>query len=300
MSIIKHIKHSSIDFDKWDKAISNSLQPLVSAQSFYLNATCPNWDALMIGDYETVFPLTFKKKLSITYLYQPAFTPQLGCYGKLTVEIEQLFYNYITKHFKLIEIELNATNKIQSPFVFSKKTFIINYKNGFTFNQNTKRNISKAITNGFKVEQIISQHIITLSTQFLNPFLIHDLKLTKKDTSILNNLLQNSISNNVLISFKVVNNANKIIALAHFVYNKNQVLFLKGTNFDKIENTGSMHLLLSHAIHFFADKCICFDFGGGSLNEGLANFYKGFGAHPLHYSFLQLNNLPKLIKVLKH
>ena len=66
MNQIKHIKHQNIDFEKWDKTILSSVYPLVFAQSFYLNATCPQWDALIIGDYESVFPLTYNTKFGIT------------------------------------------------------------------------------------------------------------------------------------------------------------------------------------------------------------------------------------------
>ncbi len=296
---LKHIQHKDIDFKKWDKTVLNSEIPYVFAQSFYLNATCPNWDALIIGNYDSIFPLPAKKKYGYAYLPQPPFTSQLGVYGKANSEIEQVFYNYIIKQFKLIELELNSFNHIKSNAIKSKKTHLINYKNGFTYNQNTKRNITKATKSGFTVEQIQTEDILTLSKKYLNPFLLSELKLPKKHTVLFNNLIKNSLTHNSIISFQTVNSSNKIIAIAHFIYNKKYVLFLKGTNFDKAENSGSMHLLINHAISYFTNKCMYFDFGGGSLNEGLANFYKGLGGAELRYSFLKINNLPSLIKIFK-
>lgn len=137
MSKIQHIKHNDIDFAKWDQTILASSFPLVFAQSFYLNATFPGWDALVIGDYESVFPLTQKVKFGISYLHQPSFTPQLGVYGKVNETIERLFYDYITSNYKLIEIELNASNTLQTKEHFPKTTYIINYKEGYKQNQNT-------------------------------------------------------------------------------------------------------------------------------------------------------------------
>jgi hypothetical protein len=95
--------------------------PFVFAQSFYLNATCPNWDALVIGDYETVFPITYKTKFGYRYLPQPPFTSQLGTYGKVNLETEQQFYNYVIEHFNLIDVELNVSNQLQSEFISPKK-----------------------------------------------------------------------------------------------------------------------------------------------------------------------------------
>lgn len=300
MQTIKYIKHNSIDFKKWDATILASPIPYVFAQSFYLKATSPNWCALVYGDYQSVFPITHKLKLGISYLPQPPFTSQLGSYGKFDVEIEKQFYDYIINHYKLIEIELNSFNTIQSTNISNKKTHIINFSIGYTYNQNTKRNISKAVTNNFKIEELRKNDILQLSKKYINPFLITDLKLSKNSVELFDKLIENCIDNNSIISFKVIDSNNIIRALAHFVYNKEYVVFLKGTNFDKSENSGSMHLLISHAINYFSDKCKWFDFGGGSLNEGLAGFYKGLGGKELNYSYLKINNLPKLIKLFKN
>jgi hypothetical protein len=298
MNRIKHIKHKEIDFEKWDKTILSSVYPLVFAQSFYLNATCPQWDALIIGDYESIFPLTYNSKLGISYLHQPSFTPQLGVYGKITPEIEQLFFDYINEHYKLIEIELNASNHLQTKFHKPKTTFTIDYKTGYKFNQNTKRNISKAIEHKLEFVQIPDNEVLSLSEKYLNPFLYKGLHLSKGSIYLFNELLKSSIANKSLYSFKVIDEKNSLQAIAHFISNGKHTVYLKGINFDKEVSLGSMHLLNSSAIQFFEDKCNVFDFGGGS-KESLANFYKGFGALPLPYSFLKINKLPWLIKLLK-
>lgn len=299
MSQLQYIKHQDIDFNKWDLAISSSPIPFVFAQSFYLNATCPNWDALIIDDYQSVFPITAKSKFGFKYLPQPPFTSQLGTYGKVTLEIEQQFYQYILDNFKLIDLELNVTNKLQSQYISPKKTFTLNYADGYKFNQNTKRNIAKAIENEFVVERVKSENIIILSQNFLNPFLINEVGLTSTTVQLLDNVLLNAEKAQQLYTFQVLDKNNTIKALGHFVCNGKHALYLKGTNFDKADNSGSMHLLMKHAIDFFADEATFFDFGGGS-KQGLANFYMGFGGQTMTYSFLQVNKLPRLIKILKN
>lgn len=299
MSAIQYIKHQDIDFKKWDNTILDSQIPFVFAQSFYLNATCPNWDALVIGDYETVFPITYKTKFGYRYLPQPPFTSQLGAYGKLSLEAEQQFYKFIIEHFKLIDIELNVTNQLQSEFISPKNTYTLNYSEGYKFNQNTKRNIAKAQENGFVVERVLNNEIINLSQKHLNPFLEKEVSLSKATVSLLDNLLKNADLASQLYTFQVLDKNRTIKALGHFICNGKHTLYLKGTNFDKTDNSGSMHLLMKHAIEFFADKSIIFDFGGGS-KQGLANFYMGFGGQAMTYSFLQVNRLPRLIKFIKN
>jgi hypothetical protein len=299
MSGLRHIKHHDIDFKKWDDTILNSQIPFVFAQSFYLNATCPNWDALVIGDYESIFPVTYKTKFGYRYLPQPPFTSQLGTYGKLSLEVEQNFYNYIIEHFKLIDLELNVTNKLQSEFICPKSTYTLNYSDGYKFNQNTKRNVAKALANDFLVEKVENRNILDLSRMYLNPFLENEVQLNRSTILILDNLLQNAMDNGMLYTFQVVNKSLKTRALGHFICNGKHTLYLKGTNFDKEDNSGSMHLLMKYAIEYFSDKSAIFDFGGGS-KQGLANFYLGFGGQSMTYSFLQVNRLPWLIKILKN
>jgi hypothetical protein len=299
MTGLRYIKHHDLDLDKWDQTILNSEIPFVFAQSFYLNATCPKWDALVIGDYDSVFPITSKVKFGFKYLPQPPFTSQLGAYGQIGPEIEQAFYNYILEHYKLIDLELNVTNKIQSDLISPKNTYTLNYSDGYKFNQNTKRNISKAIEKGFVVESAHTSDILSLSQIYLNPFLENEVGLSKATVSLLDNLLVNAGHAGHLFTFKVLDEDQIVKALGHFISNGKHTLYLKGTNFDKAENSGSMHLLMKHAIEFFSDKSAMFDFGGGS-KQGLANFYMGFGGQAMTYSFLQVNRLPRLIKILKN
>lgn len=300
MHQIKHIKHNEIDFKKWDQVVLSSQLPLVFAQSFYLNATSPDWDALVMGDYESIFPLTEKTKFGITYLPQPPFTSQLGVYGKVNVDIERLFYDFIYSRYKLIEIELNAANQLKTDRISLKNTYVIDYKNNYEFNQNTKRNIAKANGSHFVVERVAESEIIPLSKKLLNPFLKNDLGLSSETINVFDQLLSNAMQEGYLYTFKVMDTGNVIKAIGHFICNGKHALYLKGTNFDKADNSGSMHLLMSYAIEFFAGKATQFDFGGGSNSQGLANFYKGLGGINFPYGFLSVNNLPWYIKLLKN
>jgi hypothetical protein len=295
---IKHLKHTEINFEKWDNTILSSEFPFVFAQSYYLNSTSPNWEALVIGDYESVFPLTQNVKFSIAYLHQPPFTPQLGVYGIVNSKIEEAIYNYISLKYKLIEIELNASNMFITKHHSNKTTYFIEYEKGYKQNQNTKRNISKAIENGLQFEAIQYSEVLNLSKIYLNPFLSKTLHLSPNTIKKFNVLLINAMANQSLFSFKVVDSKDNVKALAHFISNGKHTVYLKGTNFDKSENSGSMHYLTHSAIQFFENKSRFFDFGGGS-KESLATFYKGFGALSINYNTLKINNLPWLIKLLK-
>jgi len=79
--MIRHLRHSEIDKEKWDAALSKCHQPLLFAQSWYLDLVSPKWGALIRGDYEEMMPLPVKSKFGFKYLVQPNFTAQLGVFS---------------------------------------------------------------------------------------------------------------------------------------------------------------------------------------------------------------------------
>lgn len=295
---VKRLSHNQIDFAKWDQVVLSSSLPLVFAHSYYLNATCPNWDALVLGDYESIFPLTYKTKFGLNYLPQPPFTSQLGTFGKLSEEAETAFYKYIAANYKLIELEINASNTLKNEFIKPKLTYVMDYTKEYNFNQNTKRNISNAQQLGLKTERVDGVNAFKLSQNYINPFLKSNLKIKESDIKLFDQLILNSEEAKQLYSFQVTDVNQIIKAFGHFICNGKHALFLKGTNFDRQENSGSMHLLMSVAIDYFKDRALWFDFGGGSNSEGVANFYKGLGGTIQEYGFLRINNLPKFIQLI--
>ena len=84
--MLQYLKHGEIDFQRWDDCIDHAINSYVYAYSWYLNIVAGEWDALVEekdGKYQRVFPLPFRKKAGIKYIYQPPFTQQLGLFSRL-------------------------------------------------------------------------------------------------------------------------------------------------------------------------------------------------------------------------
>ena len=114
---IQYLTYKEIDKKKWNDSIARSSNCLIFAYSWYLDIVAnKQWDALILGDYETVMPLAWRKKLSISYLYQPFFTNQLGVFStkKITEKMVEDFLNAIPKTFKFIDIGLNYANNFRT------------------------------------------------------------------------------------------------------------------------------------------------------------------------------------------
>ena len=119
--MIKLLKHNKIDKTRWDNCINKSFNGNVYALSWYLDIVHPEWDALVENDYERVMPLTYSKKLGISYMFHPFFVQQLGVFSKSQLSQDDIdrFINAIPQQYRLIRYKLNSYNKVdyESDFI---------------------------------------------------------------------------------------------------------------------------------------------------------------------------------------
>ena len=149
---IHYLTYQQINKNKWDACIDKADNGLIYAYSFYLDAMAKNWEALVLNDYETVMPLTWNKKYSIHYLYQPQFTACLGVFGKmLTAETINSFLNAVPSKFKYWDIYFNHGNffKLKDFDLYARMNYVLNLNNSYqtlyhAYRDNIKRNIKKA------------------------------------------------------------------------------------------------------------------------------------------------------------
>ena len=149
---INYLTYQQINKKKWDACVDTAPNGLIYAYSFYLDTMAKNWDALVLGDYEIVMPLTWNKKYRIHYLYQPAFTACLGVFGKLlTAEIVNAFLNAIPAKFKYWDIYFNPGNlfKIKDFELYQRMNYVLHLNDSYdnlykAYRDNLKRNIKKS------------------------------------------------------------------------------------------------------------------------------------------------------------
>src|ERR1700733_10069344 len=129
---IQYLPHEKIDKAAWDRCIDEAPGGLVYAYSFYLDIMARHWDALVMNDYQLVMPLTWNKKYGIYYLYQPAFTASLGVFGKnITEALVQQFIQAIPDKFKLVEIELNKDNPVNTASINMRTNYVLSLNKSY-------------------------------------------------------------------------------------------------------------------------------------------------------------------------
>ncbi len=84
--MIHYQENYQLNKQKWDACIAKSFNGIIYAYSWYLDIVSPGWKGLVEDDYISVMPLCSRKKIGISYLFQPFFTQQHGVFStaKLT------------------------------------------------------------------------------------------------------------------------------------------------------------------------------------------------------------------------
>ncbi len=299
----EYLKHTEIDFVKWDNCVQASENHLPYCYSWYLNIVSPGWEALVLGDYEKIFPLTFRKKAAVNYLFQPYFTQQLGIFGiKVCEQDLNDFISAIPQKFKFIEINLNnfCTLKTKGLLVKSKVTHHLILKNNYDelsslFNDNTKRNIRKAEKTKLKlVESGSVQSLINLFKKNAGS----KTELIKKDYSVLELLMNSSISKNIGRVYEVQDEKNNLQASLFLLSSKNILINLFNASSVLGRKNSAMFFLINEVLKLNAGNKKIFDFEGSEIAE-VARFYKGFGGIPVAYSHIRVNRLPWPLKWIK-
>ena len=303
-SEITYISHNEIDTSKWDECVKNAQNGFVFGYSWYLDSVCDSWDALVLNDYEAVFPITKKSKFGLKYFVNPIFALQLGIFSKnkITSDLFDSFLQNIPSKFKLIDIQLNCENKyIGDDFEISDKTCqYIHLNEAYSvisqkYSSNLKRNLSKARKNNLEIVlSVDTESVVKLFKENRGGSLS---EMREEQYERLNALLKKMRENKMGKIYECWF-GKELIASACFSNCNGRIVYIKGGTTQKGRDLGAMHLIMDEVIHLNSGREIIFDFGGSSIPQ-VSRFNHGFGAIDYIYQRLYRNKLPLLIRLLK-
>jgi hypothetical protein len=303
--LIRYLSHAEIDQAKWDLCIEQSPNGLVYGFSWYLNIASPQWEALILDDYLAVMPLTAHRKFFIWYLSQPFFTQQLGIFTKQAVsqEILQSFLQAIPAKFRFIDIQLNEQNQLLNPKIKMRKrrNYVLDLAKPYDkitkeYNTQSKRNLKKA-----KKYELLIQSISTSET--VSFYKLHKALSTKgvkeADYQRLQQLMDKASEQQKIICKGVFDKSGELLAAGAFLAHKNRIIFLLGNGSELGKEKGAMTYLMDNIIFLFSDHRMILDFEGSEI-EGIARFFRSFGAEKRNYYRYKLNRLPWILRLFKN
>ncbi len=297
--LIKYLRHNEIDKQLWDKTLESSINNSVYAQSWYLDIVSAKWEALIIGNYEYIFPLTQSKKAGINYILQPYYTQQLGIFSaqKADNNIIDLFINNIPKKFKYIDINLNELNSCEKCIFTTKPNTLLDLNRPYSdlhkdYNTNTKRNIKKAEKNNLRFSDTINlDEYKTLKGECLGA------ELSKVPIENLHKIIEVSFAKSIC---KIVGayKDDKLCSAVVFVNSSNRIIYLNACSNQTGTENKAMFLVLDSFIKNNSNSNRIIDFEGSAI-EGVSRFFKGFGGNEVNYYNYKKNSLPWVLRLVK-
>lgn len=308
--MIKYIKHEDINYKLWDSCIENSINGYIYAYSWYLDIVAGEWDALVEDNYVRVFPLPFRKKLGIKYIYQPPFTQQLGLFSTTLQGFAKVheFILSIPKEFKLVEVNLNKYYKSRNRSNYNlventnlELELTADYTTIFSrYSTNLKRNIKKAKKNSLQLNKHLKpEDLIYLFKENKG----EELKVYKPSDYIkLGRLMYMLIHKGKAVIYGATSKENNLLAAALLVRDQHRYIFLFSGLNQEGKQKSAMPFLINEFIEEASQTQMIFDFEG-SNNPSLAKFYKSFGALEYKYYGLRYYRFPfpvnLIMKILK-
>lgn len=300
---IRLVPNKLIDRTAWDQCVNQAVNGTLYAYSWYLDLVCEGWDALVSEDYETVFALPFRKKLGISYLYQPFFTQQLGILSirHITPEIADAFLDAIPLKYLLVEINLNTFNRPDETKWAIKQN--LNYELDLIesypilrkrYSQNTIRNIAKAERNAVSISTHVKpEDIIRLFRTNTGRRFGH---IKDDDYKRLIRLVYECIHHRKAVCFGAYSRENTLCAGAIIVFSHRKAIFLFSGTDEVARSNGAMSLLIDHFIQDSAGNHLTLDFEG-SNDANLGRFYSSFGSTCVQYPSVYINRFPVFVRV---
>jgi hypothetical protein len=299
---IRYCKRHEVEDAKWNACITAAPNGLVYAYSFYLDAMAGRWDALVLGDYEAVMPLTWRNKWGVYYLYQPPFCAQLGVFGKgLNEEVVRLFLTAIPQWFQYWDFYGNQQNlfRFDDYPVLERVNYVLPLHLPYeqlekSYRENTRRNIRKSKTYGCGVKKEVAvEEIIALSKMQSQQSATKD-DAYEKFAALYKLMQQKGMAK----TYGIASVQGQLIASAVFFFSHKRAYYILVGNHPNGRTLGASHALIDAFIQDHAGQDLLLDFEGSDLRN-LAFFYSSFGAVAESYPAFYKNDLPWWMKWLR-
>jgi len=295
---IKYIKHRDIDPIKWDKTIDNCYNGMVYGYSFFLNNMAgKRWDALILGDYEAVFPLVWSSKYGLKYLYQPFFCQQLGLFSKtrITEDLMHEFIKKIPRKFVYWDFHLNYNNNFFSPHItfVNRTSFNIDLNQDYLsiydkFNSDAKKNLAKSALAGYTVKT--DDAVEVAADCFFKAYGVWYANPTRLKSQI-TQCAKDAIQLKKGFTRSIYGKDGQLWCSGFFFMAKDRIHYAMAAPSEGGKKYGATHVLIDEVLKEFSNQLLTFDFEGSDL-QSVAYFYAKFGSVKKHYLEIVNNRLP--------
>jgi hypothetical protein len=295
---IKYLKRKEIDVEKWDECITRASAGLIYANSYYLDAVCTNWDAIIINDYETVMPLPWRKKYGIRYIYQSAFIQRLGIFGNPDHYDLDIIYKEAFKHFSFVHYNVSANNAFANFQVKKNQNFFIDLNKSYreirlAYSKECLLNIKKAEARGCYFTDEISE--IEVINNYQTAYGFKNKNIKERDYIQFLNLLQKAKQKNAVQLLGVKDGNGVTIYSAAIFKDTKRIYYILGAPTKEGREKRATYFFIDYVLKLNAGSLLQFDFEGSDI-PNVAAFYKKFG--PMTEWYYEVKLIPLLSNII--
>jgi hypothetical protein len=219
-------------------------------------------------------PLPVKRRFGFTYLVQPWYVQQLGIFSAREIEPSTTEAFILKIPYLSYHLHLNEQNSLPGRtcefqnLVLDLNSNYETLRSGFA--KNTLRNIQKAQSAELTLKFDLGIGEFTEFYAKVNPSPAHQRALLEK-------ILCELAAHNALNIQACIDKKGSILAAFCLVRCQNRLFYLIPASSTEGKNLSAMFLVINSVIRQYSGQPCLLDFEG-SRNEGIARFFKGFGA----------------------
>jgi hypothetical protein len=289
---INHYKNNDIDLTLWDETIISAVNANIYPLSWYLNITCPEWEALITEDYRTVMPLPVTRRFLIPVISQPVFTWQLGIFSKdiMDESLSEKFLRSIPSYYGIRSCQFNKFNILPASQSVNLRKYttelelILSYPRiQADYSDNAKRKIRSAYQNRISIMHHISNHEFL---QFIYRFDRFNLnRITPSGLTLLRQILSNAVRYRMgEIHGAYTRENNLCSAIFTIRFKGRQIIHFAAADYEGI-NDGALYLIIDQLIQKNTEKNLILSVDNPSVKP-LISLFKELGAKS--YPFITL------------
>ena len=286
---IRLVTRGDISYAKWDKLASESSHSIFMSR-WYLDEVMPNWNAIVLNDYEACLPVQISKKYNLNYTLQPLFIRAFAVLGdnQKTLQLLEKLRKEISFFSIALDVDVGDKHFIREHSIHQILPLNQDYELIFKmYSQNVKRSLRDFIKSKAELtDEIDPKLLIKMFRSIKGKEFFH---LNDEAYIRLTNLMKSAQSRESSILRGVRLNG-ELVAICFFIRQDGKLLYLKGIVNSKGRDIGAMQAVFDSVIKENASSASSLDFGGSS-NEGLALFNKKFGAIDRKYLILKYNGV---------
>lgn len=232
-----------------------------------------------------LFPFAYKKNWGIKTIYRPPFVQKFYLDESLrSNEIAE----FLTAEYPCGHIQLNADIESTCWQKEKKTNYILSLDHDYHHmlklcSDHHRRNINKANASNltFVCSDVWENHYLDFILRHHKPI---DNR-THFNAGLIKDFIQSGLEQGKAKLFLVKNAKAELLLLSVFLFDQQRIIYSLAASTKQGYECRAMYFLFSELIKKYTNNHYVLDFEGSNI-KGIADFFKGFGAHPeVYYSY---------------